>query len=48
MIEKEDIENTYNMMVCDSEQEEISEHINEMEKSTLQKTNLFSSPQFKD
>lgn len=34
MIEKDDIENNYNLILCDneSEQEEISSHLNAMER----------------
>lgn len=47
MIEKEDIENNYNLMLCEneSEQEDIQSHLIEMNKGGIA---LFCSPQFKD
>jgi hypothetical protein len=44
MIEKEDIENNYNMILCDneSEQEEIASHLQEMGRR--EQVPLFCSP----
>ena len=44
MIEKEDIENNYNLILCDNESEieEIASHLNEMERRDA--VPLFCSP----